>query len=255
MTTRQESLIRGCGQRVLFSGEVSGEFEGIRACITQGENGIVLRAYAPSGEEVVPSAETICCAGKYLWDQGIRECPVTVSSEAGEHLILCSTGENVVTAVTAGVGTACFVPKNIPLRFEKSLMNDVVSLPGVRPFRLTALHFRTPYAVVFLESAGDYALLERGQEISSMALFPRGAEVLFAYVQGERTIHLRAYHRDGSTSLRGNDVCAALAAAVAVGRCLPDTAVTVPLPDGEVRAVCTKGWDLFLTCPVRGEMT
>ena len=46
-------------------------------------------------------------------------------------------------------------------------------------------------------------------------------------------------------------LCAALAAAVAVGRCAPDRTVTVPWEEGEFRAVCTKNRTLFLTCPVQ----
>lgn len=249
MTTRQEHLIRGCGREVLFTEERPADFNGVSARITEGEYGLFLQTCDSSGERA-PAAEELCCAGKYLWASGLRECPVTLCSSEGEHLILCSTCGEDITAVTAGVGKASFVPKEVPLRFEHSLMDDPVAIEGADPFRLTALRFRDPYAVVFLDTVGDYALLKRGRDISSMGLFPEGAEVLFAYVQGEKKIHLRACHRDGSDGIRGNDVCAALAAAVAVGRCLPDTAVTVPLPEAEVRAVCTKSWDLFLTCPV-----
>lgn len=249
MMTQQDYLIRSLGREVLFAKKRPVDFDGVYACVAEQENGLSLRIYDSQGERS-PGAEEFCCAGKYLWDSGLRECPVTVSSREGEHLILCSTCGAEVTAVTAGVGRASFVPKEIPLRFEHSLMNNIVAIDGESPFRLTALRFRDPYAVVFLDTVGDCPLLKRGKNISSMGLFPEGAEVLFAYVQGERKIHLRAYHRDGREDVRGNDACAALAAAVAVGRCLPDTAVTVPVSEGELRAVCTKGWDLFLTCPV-----
>jgi ABC-type multidrug transport system fused ATPase/permease subunit len=78
----------------------------------------------------------------------------------------------------------------------------------------------------------------------------RGIRVVKSYVREEREMHLRAFHRDGSRGLWGDDLCAALAAAVACGRCLPDTAVTIPLSDGDARAVCTKDWDIFLTMPI-----
>ena len=116
--------------------------------------------------------------------------------------------------------------------------------------RLTALQVQSPYGVIFLETVGDCRVLEWGREISALNLFPQGVEILFAYVRAEKQLHLRAWHRDGSCSVQGNDVCAAVAAAVASGRCLPDTAVTVPLSDGSLRAVCTKDWDLFLTLPM-----
>lgn len=250
MMTGQEILIRGCTGDVLF-GKRPENYTGVSAEIFDGEKGFFLRAFDRTGE-ITPTAEVLCCAGKYLWDQGIRECPVTVRTgeKEEERLILASTCGDSVTAVTAGVDKADFVSKNIPLRFEKPLINDRVTLPDCRPFRLTALRFQSSYAVIFLDTVGDCTVLERGKEISSMNLFPQGAEVLFVYARGEKQLHIRACHRDGSTEVWGNDICAALAAAVAAGRCLPDTAVTVPLPQGDVRAVCTKEWDLFLTMPI-----
>jgi diaminopimelate epimerase len=202
--------------------------------------------------EIEASADLLLSAGKYLWDQGVRERPVTVfSSRSGEeHTVFCSTCGDRVTGVTARVGKVDFSPRNVPIRFEKPLINDPVSLPGIPPFRLTALRFNLPYGVVFLDTAGDCEILKLGREISGMSLFPDGAELLFVYVREEREMHLRAFHRDGSRGLWGDDLCAALAAAVACGRCLPDTAVTIPLSDGDARAVCTKEWDIFLTMPI-----
>ncbi len=250
MITGQESLVRSFAGDVLF-GKRPQNYTGISGEISEEEQGFVLRTYDETGE-ILPSADALCCAGKYLWDQGVRECPVTVRSgeNGSEHLLLTSTCGDRVTAVTAEVDKADFVSKNIPLRFEKSIINDMVSLPDCKPFRLTALRFQEPYGVVFLDTVGDCLVLSRGQDISSMQLFPQGAEIVYAHTRGEKELHLRAWHRDGSTDVRGNDVCAALAAAVAAGRCLPDTAVTVPLPQGDLRAVCTKEWELFLTLPV-----
>lgn len=250
MVTKEGILIRTCTEDVLF-GESPENYTDLSAVLGEGAEGFILRTYR-NGEEIHPTAESLACAGKILWDQGIRECPVTVrgAKNGEEHLILVSTCGDQVTAVTVGVDRANFVPKNIPLRFEKSLINDPVSLSDCKPFRLTALSFQVPYGVVFLDTAGDCLVLNRGQEISVMHLFPQGAEIVFAYPRGEKELHLRAWHRDGSGELRGNDVCAALAAAVAAGRCLPDTAVTIPLPQGDLRAVCTKEWELFLTLPI-----
>ena len=250
MVTKEGVLIRCATGEVLF-GKRPENYTGISAEISEENGGFSLVSFDESGE-ILPTAEVLCCAGKYLWDQGIRECPVTLrgAKNGEDHLILASTCGDQVTAVTVGVDHADFVPKNIPLRFEKSLINDLISLPDCKPFRLTALSFQVPYGVVFLDTAGDCLVLNRGQEISGMHLFPQGAEIIFAYTRGEKELHLRAWHRDGSTEIRGNDVCSALAAAVAAGRCLPDTAVTVPLQKGDLRAVCTKEWELFLTLPV-----
>lgn len=250
MMIGQQTLIRACTGEILFGSRPSG-YSGISAGVTVCDGRYALRAYRPSGE-IVPTAEALCCTGKYLWEQGIRECPVTVmtTDEREEHLVLVSTCSDRVTSVTAGIGRADFSPQKIPLRFEKPLINDVIPLENGTSVRLTALQFQSPYGVIFLDTVGDCRVLDRGEEISALNLFPKGAEILFAYVRAEKQLQLRAWHRDGSCAVQGNDVCAAVAAAVATGRCLPDTAVTVSLSDCNLRAVCTKDWELFLTLPM-----
>ncbi len=235
----------------VFFGKRPSNYTGISAELTKKEGGFFLSSHNDEGE-ILPTPEILCYSGKYLWDQGIRECPVIVKDEKSqeEHLLLPSTCEDTVTAVTAGVGKADFMSKNIPLRFEKSIINDKITLPDCRPFRLTALRFRSPYAVVFVETVGDCLVLEKGREISSMSIFPQGAEVVFVYSRGEKELYLRTLHRDGSIQVQGADACAAVAAAVAAGRCLPDTAITIPAAKGDFRLVCTKDWELFLTMPV-----
>ncbi len=239
-----------CGLGEVYFGKRPGNYTGYSAEINEEEGRHVLRCFDESGAVEAP-AEVLCCAGKILWDQGVRDLPMRIfDSVAGvDRLLLCSTCRETVTAVTVQVGKADFSPKNIPLRFEKPLINDALTLPGIKPFRLTALRFRTPYAVVFLETAGDCALLGQGREISGASVFAQGAEVVFAHVRGEGELRLRVFHRSGG-GVRGDDLCAGLVAAVATGRCLPDRAVTVPLPSGEIRAVCTKEWEIFLTVPV-----
>ncbi len=249
MTAGSETLIRGCGQTVHFSQNAAEIREGRVSFVEPTDGGYRLQVRTSQGE-VPPTAEEICCGGKLIWDRGVRECPLTLRSNEGDHLILCSVCRDKVTAVTAGIGRAEFSPRKVPLRFETPLMNDPVTIEGAKPFRLTAVGFKNPYAVIFPDTVGDCALFDRWKDISRLHLFPHGAEVLFVYLEGEKRLHLRAYHRDGVHRVRGDDVCAALAAAVAVGRCLPDRVVSVPLAKEEVRAVCTKDWHLFLTCPV-----
>ena len=119
MITGQESLVRSFSEEVLF-GKRPQNYTGISAEISEEEQGFVLRTYDETGE-ILPSADVLCCVGKYLWDQGIHECPVTVKNGVDwcEHLLLTSTCGDQVTAVTAGVGQADFVSKNIPSSKKK----------------------------------------------------------------------------------------------------------------------------------------
>lgn len=238
MMTERQIRIRVCEQWVVFSPDGGGgrsiDFREGKWCL--------------SGDQT-PCAEELCGAGKVLWDRGIRENPMTLYWNGIPHLVLCSACEDRVTSVTVQAGQAEFLPRRIPMRFETPLVEDPVTVPGAQ-FRITALRFGDPYAVIFPETVGDCRLFDRWEEISRLHLFPQGAAVVFAYLRGDTELHLRPYHRNGARDLRGSDICAALAAAVAAGRCLPDRAVRVPLEEGEVRAVCTKDRTLFLTCPV-----
>lgn len=236
------------GEREVVYAPQSGAGEERQSLILPAGDRFELRV-TEAGREREPLPEEICGAGKVLWDRGIRENPLSLFCGGVPRLLLCSTREDRVTAVTAELGRADFDPKKIPLRFETPLIEDAVTVRGAE-FRLTAVRFGDPYAVLFPETVGDCRLFDRWEEISRLHIFPQGAEVLFVYVREESELHLRPFHRDGDRSVRGCDLGAALAAAVACGRCLPDRAVRFPLREGEARAVCTRDRNLFLTCPV-----
>ncbi len=244
-----ETLIR-CGEKEVLFGQRPESFEGFSAEITQEEGRYGVKTRDKKGLVPAP-CEVLCGAGKVLWEQGVKQCPLSLRDwvTGEDHLLMASLCGEKVTAVTVGAGVVDFDPKAIPLRFEKPVIHDRVTLPGGKPFFLTALKFRAPYAVIFVETAGDCAVFARGREISKMSLFPHGAEVVFCYLRGESEMHLKALHRDGSTALWGADVCAALGAAVGAGLCLAERAVSVPQSAGNLRAVCTKEREVFLTLP------
>lgn len=247
MVSVQEKIFRAGPRQVRFLPE--GQSAGSRYVrLEEGEGRFSLAAYR-DGVQTPLLPEELCAAGGLLWERGYRENPLALSCEGEGRLILCSTRENQVTAVTAEVGCATFLPREIPLRFETPLINDSVSVKGAT-LRMTAVGFTAPYAVVFLDTVGDCRCLALGGELSRLHIFPQGAEVVFAHVEEERRLRLQVFHRDGSRRPEGRDVCAALAAAVAVGRCAPDRSVSAPLEEGEFRAVCTKNRVVFLTCPV-----
>jgi len=244
MTDREIRLGVGDGSAVFFGDPATGR----ETRIDESPEGFRLTV-REKGREVSPTPEEICGAGQLLWDRGIRNNPADLIWGGASHPVLFSSREGVLTAVTAPVGTVEFSPRRIPLRFETPLINDPVTVEG-ETFRLTAVGFGDPYAVVFLEKAADFRLIARGGQISSLQIFPGGAEVLFAYAQGERKLHLRPFHRDGDPSLRGRDLVAGVGAAVALGLCLPGRSVTVPLARGEGRAVCDRDRNFHLTMPV-----
>ncbi len=244
-----QSFVR-CSQTDICFGPRPENYEGVSGEISERDGLWTLSAFDRNGPIPAP-CEVLCGAGKVLWEGGVAQCPISVKDgvTGQTHLLMASLCGGKVTAVTAGVGKVDFDPKSVPLRFEKPVIHDRVTLPGTKPFRLTALRFQSPYAVIFVETVGDCGVFSKGREIGAMSLFPQGAEVVFCYLRGETELHLKSFHRNGDTELRGADVCAALGAAVGVGLCLPERAVTVPLPSGALRAVCTKDREVFLTLP------
>ena len=248
MVTVSGGSVRAGLLQVRFSSEGSTE-EGRFSLLEEGTGQFALSSYE-GGRAASPLPEEICAAGGILWARGYREQPAVLSCGGEAFPVLCSTVEDRVTAVTAQVGTATFLPREIPLRFETPLIDDPVSLKGAS-LRMTAVGFGAPYAVVFVDTVGECRWLTQGEALSGLHIFPQGAEVVFAHLQGERRMHLQVLHRDGGRRVEGRDICAALAAAVAVGRTSPDRTVTVPAEETEYRCVCTKSRTLFLTCPIR----
>lgn len=249
MVTVSGGSVRAGLLQVRFFSEPSAD-GGRFSLLEEGTGQFLLSSYE-GGRKVRPLPEEICAAGGLLWERGIRDQPAVLSCEGEAFPVLCSTAEDRVTAVTAQAGTASFLPREIPLRFETPLIDDPLSVKGAT-LRMTAVGFGAPYAVVFVDTVGECRWLTLGEALSRLHIFPQGAEVVFAHLQRERRMHLQVLHRDGGRRVEGRDICAALAAAVAAGRCYPDRAVTVSVQEEEFRCVCTKNRTLFLTCPVQG---
>lgn len=200
------------------------------------------------------SEEALFCAAKHLAQQSNPTAVQTVlQTPRGEIPLFFSVCAGRVTAVTAPLGRATFLPWEIPILGEKPLMNDPVSISG-KTHRITALRFgETPYAVLFRETTEDCEDPKTAQKLAERKIFPQGCDVLFLHTVDDRKLELFCRHRDGSTQPRIRDACAGVAAAVAVGHCLPNTSVSVRAGKEEIRIVCAGDWTLTATGSVLEE--
>ena len=89
MVTKEGILVQSCTGEVLF-GECPENYTGLSGVLWRENGEFFLRTYR-NGEEISPTAESLACAGKMLWDQGVRECPVPVKSPKKERKILNKT--------------------------------------------------------------------------------------------------------------------------------------------------------------------
>ena len=145
------------------------------------------------------------------------------------------------------MGQASPSPGDIPLSCECPVIDTPVSVLG-ETHRITALSLGNPHAVIFTEDPTAIDLPKIGSALESHPLFPHRANIEFVRVVSHQTLEMRVWERgSGETMACGTGACAAVAAAVMLGHCSPDTPVTVRMPGGTLEITCTAHLRLSMT--------
>ncbi len=204
-----------------------------------------MRMWNADGSEAEMCGNGVRCVAKLARDAGYARTDdllVEVGREGATrvlpiHVVRGPGGR--VQAARVDMGAPDFARGRIPVAgppAEEALDVEVgVAGPPARVFRATGVSMGNPHCVIFADGPpGDDLVLVAGPEIERLPLFPRRANVEFAYVAGPAEIRLRVWERgSGETLACGTGACAALAAAVRTGR-IPGRRATVRLPGGDL---------------------
>lgn len=208
-----------------------------------------MQMFNADGSEGMMCGNAIRCVGKYLYDN--RYCAkehLTIETKAGiKHLDLHLDEHVQVISATVDMGQASPSPGDIPLSCECPVIDTPVSVLG-ETHRITALSLGNPHAVIFTEDPTAIDLPKIGSALESHPLFPHRANIEFVRVVSHQTLEMRVWERgSGETMACGTGACAAVAAAVMLGHCSPDTPVTVRMPGGTLEITCTAHLRLSMT--------
>jgi diaminopimelate epimerase len=199
-----------------------------------------VRIWNPDGSVAEKSGNGLRIFARWLRDGGSE--PV-FSVWTGFERADCEVGSEIVSVA---MGQARFAPEDVPARH---LLRDAPITAGEHALRVTALSLGNPHCVVFVEEALDgIPWQEWGSLLETHPWFPNRTNVQVARVRGPHALEIRIWERGaGPTQASGSSSCAAAAAAVALGHCLPGSC-DVAMPGGNLRVVV----DAELHCQLLG---
>jgi diaminopimelate epimerase len=135
--------------------------------------------------------------------------------------------------VRVDMGAPIFVPAEVPVTWDGPHgLNAKIELPD-QTLEAACLSMGNPHAVLFVDEPNDVDVPGLGAAIEQHAMFPKGANVEFAIVEGPTRVRMRVWERGSGETL----ACGTGAAAVAVAaRALHGTEpkMTIVLPGGEL---------------------
>jgi diaminopimelate epimerase len=119
---------------------------------------------------------------------------------------------------------------------------------GGTDFRATAVSMGNPHAVVFTEDVSDINLEEIGPLFENHEYFPERVNTEFVSWVSSDVLNMRVWERgSGETFACGTGACAAVCAAVRLGRCRAGEPVTVRLTGGELVILVSEDYEVNMT--------
>ncbi len=208
-----------------------------------------MRMFNADGSEGKMCGNAIRCVGKYLYDNGIVPKPtIRIETLSGIKVLELSIKDGKTEFVRVDMGRAEIVPENIPVLWKGDRMiSQPVSVDG-KEYRMTAVSMGNPHAVIFTDEIDSLALEKMGPSFENHSIFPDRVNTEFVRVIDSHTLQMRVWERgSGETFACGTGACATVVAAVLNGFCPSDEEITVRLIGGELRILCTKDLQVFMT--------
>ncbi|MDD6883553.1 MAG: carbamoyl-phosphate synthase large subunit [Eubacteriales bacterium] len=195
---------------------------------------VKMRMYNADGSQAEVSGNAMRCVAMYMYGQhcvfGNR---MTIETGSGVKHLRLYVRDGEVYSVAVGMGQANFDAQSVPVSLPEAEIVDAPYEIGGKTFRITCLSTGNPHCVIFVEDSDAVDLEKFGPLLEHAPIFPRRANITFATVEDRTTIRMRVWERGiGITQACGTAACAAAAAAVRLGKCLPGRDITMKLPGG-----------------------
>jgi diaminopimelate epimerase len=200
---------------------------------------ISMRIFNADGSEAEMCGNGIRCVARYLEQiRPSRPRTLTVQTASGPvRTRLTSRGGSSVVEVEMGVPR--FAKADIPMRGDPDAraVDELLEIPGADAVRICAVSIGNPHCVTFVDTPVEHAdLASHAASIAALDLFPNGANIELARVDGG-TVRMRVLERGvGETQACGSGACAVGVAAMLTGRAT--SPLEVHMPGGSVSV----GW-------------
>lgn len=152
------------------------------------------------------------CFAKFVYDQKIVEKEdFTVQTLAGVMHVHVTAESGTAKLITANIGKPSFEKAMVPMVGEGECDREQITALD-RTFTISACLMGVPHVVVFGHDFDDAQVAKYGPVLECHPAFPRKANINFANLIDEKTVHVRTWERGcGRTLACGTGSCATAA--------------------------------------------
>jgi diaminopimelate epimerase len=211
--------------------------------------GVGLRILNPDGSEAEKSGNGLRIFARWLWDTGrVGGAPFAVETRGG--VVQCQVRDGGRT-VFVEMGEASFDSARIPVAGTRRQVVDEPIRVGDENLRFTGVTVGNPHCVVHVARTSPDLVRRLGPLLETDALFPNRTNVQLAQVLAPDRIRIEIWERGaGYTLASGSSSCAAAAASVRLGLCVPGE-VTVEMPGGTLLIGVADDYTVTMVGPAR----
>lgn len=161
-----------------------------------------MRIFNPDGTEAEMCGNALRSVGKYVYEYNLtNEEKFSIETLGGIKRIELEVSDNKVLNISAHIGSPIFDPSKIPVdtKKEKFIMENIEVLD--KTFKISALSWGNPHAVIFVENLKDLEIEKYGKAIENLDIFPKKTNVTFASIIDRSNINIREWERGTGETL------------------------------------------------------
>ncbi len=193
--------------------------------------------YNNDGTQTRMAVNSIRCAAKYLYDNGIvPKTNMTIETSSGVMKVKLYTFNGEVRSATVDIGKPDFNPASIPMNIDAENAIGYEAEIGGEKHTLNCVSVGNPHCIVFRDDIDSVNINEFGDMIRNSELLPEYINTGVARLIDKNTIKLRCYERavNGESLSCGASAAACVVVATELGMCKKGEDITVKMPGGDL---------------------
>ena len=196
-----------------------------------------MRVFNTDGTVTLMAANSIRCAAKYLYDQGLvpkKEMKIETASGVIDVKLYSYNGE--IRSARVNLGKPDLDPKNIPVNVDMDKIIDYPLTVDGKEYKINCVTVCNSHCVIFGDRIEDVDVNELGDTMRNSGFLPEYINTELARVVNKNTIKMRCYERaiNGESLGCGTGACATVVAAIEKGLCNLNEDITVKMRGGDV---------------------
>jgi len=187
------------------------------------------RIFNADGSEVEQCGNGARCFGRFVRMKGLtNKDNITVSTKSGVIRIRIENESQI----SVDMGKPQLAPHAIPFKANKEEITYILRAEE-QTFLCGAVSMGNPHCVMLVDNVQTAPVSEVGALLTQHDRFPKGANIGFMQLTGERSAQLRVFERGaGETRACGTGACAAAVWGILQGKLM--SPATISLPGGSL---------------------